>query len=184
MIGSQFVLGMVTAEVLPLTSHSGILPELGFPPPEDCLQVQFHPGASPDWVGTFGKGDIGSDAVVISDDKSFVVVIARGLVYVVDPYRQELIYTLDQSHILHAVPIPNSSLVVAHDWTRLYILGKSAVIWNSRRIAIDGIEITSVNSSSIHGAVVGEEMQSVPFQLNVGTWHYESSLVIPTKLGG
>jgi hypothetical protein len=105
---------------------------------------------APAWAGVFGGGDIvRSSAVVPFADRRHVLVIARGVAYVVDAETGVLKYRTASDLLVNALTIPERDFVIAGSWTRLFALGTAGELW-SRDIALDGIELRSATPSTLH----------------------------------
>jgi hypothetical protein len=162
---------------------SGSYEEHKFSATGSCLWILFTPENGEDWVGVFGRGDVVNDVLVISGDSSFTLVVAGGNPIVVDEWSKQALYSIEKGFIQSAFPIPNFAGILASDFTHLYIFGKNAIIWQSNRISLDGIVISSITKEIITGTVQGFN-ESADFTLTVGDWKYKSSFECPKEIGG
>lgn len=162
---------------------SGSYLERKFSTTGSCLWVLFTPENGEDWVGVFGRGDAVNDVLVTSGDSSFTLVVAGGNPFVINERSKQALYSVEKTFIQSAFSIPNFAGILANDLTHLYIFGKNAIIWQSERISLDGIVVSSITKEIISGTVQGFN-ESADFTLTVGDWKYQSSFECPKEIGG
>src|SRR5262249_31143157 len=114
---------------------------------------------------------------------SFAFVASGGIPFVIDHRSRRVLYTPDCNFIQGAVSIPAFSAVLAYNFTHLYVVGQGRILWQSRRVSMDGIHIASVTKSIISGTVQGFHEEE-KFSLTVGDWRYESGFQCPAEIGG
>ena len=138
-------------ELLNQPPVSGSIPERWFDGVGACTWVRFEPSTTPTWAGVFGGGDIIRASTVVSfADARHVLVLARGIGYVVDGESGDLRYRTASDLLIGGLTVPDRDFVIACSWTHLFALGTSEELW-SRDIALDGIELVSATPSTLRG---------------------------------
>lgn len=113
--------------------------------------VQFCPENGGEWTGNFQPGLTGLYRVIFHPNGQYLIVIAGGEAYVIDPVSRELIVTFGGFfESVVAVSSLNSLLFSNGLWFELY--GANGLEWKTRRLSWDGIR----NIELLDSAVVGE----------------------------
>ncbi|RZA17273.1 MAG: hypothetical protein EOP02_21765 [Proteobacteria bacterium] len=100
------------------------------------------------WVGNFQRGLTDLDFVAALDDLR-VLVIAGGSPYLVDPQTrsvEEVGGAFERCH-----PMPGSTGFLLTDTTDITLLAPSGVVWQSRRLAWDGLRVDAIDSHHVDG---------------------------------
>lgn len=171
---------------LPGTGKPGSSP-LYFPRPKarpehDGIWLTLHPAIGTPWTGVFALGYAPPPAisrVLSTPDPGRICVISSGAAYVVKADEPEVWETLDLMPVLEARPIPEHSLLVLSDFTRLIALGRNQVVWRSPRVCWDDLRILNVSNEVIEG-VGWDPVNSCdsPFAVDIRTG---KSLLDPPK---
>lgn len=145
----------MSAEILSAPPPSGAFIEHQFDAYGDCLWVQFFPPDEEEWVGVFGKGDWGGQAIAVNWSLERAFVIARGVLYVLDTRDRRVLVRSDKIILLEdVVSVDKFSLFVAANNTDLFIFNlEGSLEWQSGRVAWDGIRGLDC---SVEGVVSGE----------------------------
>lgn len=120
----------------------------------DGVMVRVEPEDSAPWFGTFAFGQFGpkgATKVVPLSDGQRLCVVSRGAGYVVsarDPLDWEEVPAIP---IIDVREIPEVGLVVFACHTELLAYGKHGQEWRTRRLAWDGLKITTVVGRTITG---------------------------------
>ena len=162
------------AKLLSKRPMSGKYKEHWFDAVNDCISVLFEDGEYQDWLGVFGCSDIVQNSVVVPFSVGTAIhVVAGGKGYVVDVNTRSLSYHTPCDWLVDAIAVPGRDLVIGCDYTRLYALSSSEQLWQSDRIALDGIQF--LTSAQDH--LVGQGWQGItewsPFTLHFDEWRIE-----------
>ena len=166
------------ANLLSRPTPSGDYEEVKFEASGNCNWVLFQPGDSEDWVGVFGRGELGRDAVAISQTGRTICVLAGGSAYLVDASERRLLHKSAHEQLQSVVSVPGQELFIAADFIRLYAYDRSGVKWPSARVSLDGINLGAADASGIGGEVWTIE-RWVPFRLEFDQWRYSCSWLCP-----
>jgi len=145
----------------------------------NCASVLFEDNEYQEWVGVFGKGGlVGFSVSIPFSTGSAAVVVAGGQGYVVDVNSGELKYRTTCDCLVGASAIPNRDLVIACDHTNLYALTSTEQIWQSERVALDGIRFEHATREQISGSVCFPDGWHA-FTLHYADWRFECEKQIP-----
>ena len=135
------------------------VPLIFIPPPKNrpehsglWLKVSSTGGRS--WIGVFRFGYTSPPAfsrVVSSPDPNRVCVISNGAAYVVKADEPEVWEKIPIIPVLDVRLIPEHSLLVFSDYTRLAAYGSSGLAWRSLRVCWGGLKIDNVTHEIIEG---------------------------------
>lgn len=148
---------------------SGSVTERHYNPFGSCTWVQFSPPRGEEWAGVFGNGSLGnySCAAVFNNEQS-VLVGAGGNPYVVNLQLGTLLYQ-PAVEIIGAIAVPHQDMVVAYDYCYLYALDSTHLVWESDRVALDGIRLIEATEKMLYGEVW--QMDGwYNFTLHLGSW--------------
>ena len=131
-------------EIYTQIPQSGSVTERRFDATGNCTWVRFAAADADEWTGVFGNGDIvrHSKAVLFGDNRT-AFVIAAGQGYIVDAVTGEMLHKTPEDCFCDAISVPGRDFIIACDFTDLYAVSQSGVIWRSERIALDGIKFGS-----------------------------------------
>ena len=143
-----------TFTVLPGLPGDGPRP-IGFSPDGHGLHreghvVEFHPSGSTHWVGNFGGGVASLNAVLDHPNGRHILVVSRGQGYLIDLVSRELTSLL-AADVTLVRPLPATQEILAATFTNLELVDAAGLIWRSRRISWDGIDILRVSGSVVTG---------------------------------
>ena len=141
-------------EILDKPPISGSMPEIQFDAKGDCTWVKFGDGFD-EWAGVFGKGyNSGNmDAAVLFNSGQHAFVIAGGQGYVVNIADKSLVYKTPEDYLQGVIAIPNRDLIITCDYTKLKLYDSNRKLWESDRMALDGIKFTGVTSYKVSGYI-------------------------------
>jgi hypothetical protein len=78
-------------------------------------------------------------------------VVVGGPGYIVDVEDPTKWEDLAIPYVTDVRELPDQKLIVFADWTGLTAYGKNGKVWQTKRIALDGLEITSISGDRIYG---------------------------------
>lgn len=167
----------MTVEIYDQIPESGSVPERRFDAVGHCTWVRFVSDDLSEWAGVFGHGGIvGHRKAVMFGDGRTAMVIAGGQGYVVDAQTGELHQKTDCDCFCDAVSVTGREFVIACDFTDLYAISKSGLVWRSPRIACDGITLDSATETALSGqAWQGDGWH--PFSLDFDGWHIRGDIL-------
>lgn len=122
----------------------------------DGVAVEFLPGTRNSWFGVFAFGDLATRALsgVYALPDQRVLVVARGAGYIVDPIRETAPFEIKPKPIMVVkLSVPAQLVLVADPWS-VFAFGRSGSLWNTGRIAFDGLTIDEVDGERALGHVV------------------------------
>jgi hypothetical protein len=151
---------------------SGSITERHYNPFGSCTWVQFSSPEGEEWAGVFGNGSFGnhSCATVFNDAQS-VMIGAGGNSYIVDLQSGALLLQLD-IYTIGAIAIPARDMVIACDDCYLYALDSARCIWESDRVALDGIRLIEATEKWLNGEVWKIDGW-YKFTLHLDSWLFE-----------
>ncbi len=121
---------------------------------QDGLIVKICPSNETPWIGIFAFGDLSSSAecsVLEGPGPNFLSIVAQGEGYIVSPCNPRLVTRVKVYPVFGAVEVPLRGLVLFYDYTNIAAYNESGLLWLTKRISWDGIEITSVSENEIVG---------------------------------
>jgi hypothetical protein len=172
----------VSATVIDHPTPSGDYPEFRFDARGTCTWVLFQPPTEADWLGAFGAGDYGGNAVAVDWEGARALVVASGRGYLLDTTKRTIIGRLTREYLQDAVWAPESGVWVVADDLRLFVLDPAGTtLWASPRVSWDGIRRLRVAGDVVHGeadmaAGAAENDYWSPFALDLGTRRIEGAL--------
>jgi hypothetical protein len=122
----------------------------------DGLAVRFFPGsASRSWSGLFAFGSLAPRALsgVIVLPNQQVLVMARGTGYLVDPTHTRAPSEIIPNPIMGVLVVAHARLVLVADPWSVFAFGDGGQLWNTGRIAIDGLSLTEVSKDQVLGEI-------------------------------
>lgn len=149
----------------------------------DGLTLEIRPDNAPPWLGTFAFGDILKSAlsgVFSMPDRSRVCVVARGQGYTVRADQPTLWEPVQAAPITGVLPLPSKRLLVFATFTILVAYGEGGIKWRTKRLSSDGLQISSVTDSAIHGTCWDATVSAVkPFIVDLATGNHEGGANLP-----
>jgi hypothetical protein len=136
----------------------------------DGLMLRISPAHSSSWIGIFQFDDFPLSALAVADETRFYVV-SKGIGYLVTADAPEEYQLLRMFPIVGFYTVPDSSMVILHDFTDVYAMGPNGVIWHTGRLATDDVRITEVDAHHIKGTAFYHGAE-VSFVIDVQTGHY------------
>jgi hypothetical protein len=163
------------AEILERRPLSGTYPECWYEAKDQYTYVLFEDDLYEKWLGVFGNGRIVEyHAVVNFPTTTSLMVVGGGKGYVVDGNTRELHYQTECDYLSSAHAIPAKDLIIACDFTGFYAFSSEKQLWQSGRIASDGIDIDVVSAEEIAGRLWlngfwrGFKLQLENFSVEIG----------------
>jgi|GEM_PF-1092405 len=143
---------LVSVEVCEYLPVSGSIYERRYDARGDCTCARFELDACEEWMGVFGNCgcNVNSAAAEFADNKH-AMVIACGYGYIVDGVTGELVHKAVREDLGGVITIPGRVFLVACDYCSLFAYTINGLIWRSRRIALDGIELISSTDKVLTG---------------------------------
>lgn len=162
---------MAMVRVLPSLPTYGPLPEqfsaTGRGTHREGFVVEFLPEDAPVWVGNFQRGLTSLDEVLVEPGTKWVIVIAGGEAYVVEPRSRTCVETFG-GQIEEVWKIPPGTLVFSNGlWFEA--LGPDGLSWRTRQVSWDGFRNVRVDGGVIRGEAWNPMDDWAPFTVDVAT---------------
>lgn len=143
---------LVSVEVCDYLPVSGSIYERHYDAGGDCTWVRFELDACEEWMGVFGIcGSNANSAAAKFADNKHAMVIACGYGYIVNGVTGELVHKAEREDLGGVITIPDREFVVACDNDSIFVYTINGLIWRSRRIALDEIELISSTDKVLTG---------------------------------
>lgn len=143
---------MIMPEAFPTPPVSGSYEEYDFGDSAGRYWIKFTNSQYVEWCGKFGLGlKPGRRKILWFPNTREFFVLADGQGYVVDADKREVIARTRNNAIEDAVFIPNRRLVAVTDGLTIGLFDQTGDIWESKRIAYDGITFEQVKADRITG---------------------------------
>jgi len=143
-----------TAEFLPWPQVSGTIAEAHFD--SDDQEKEFwiwarftNPAEDESWAGCFRGGSFSFNELVMVADRADALVVAGGQGYWVSLIDRAVRY--QHRFIAAAAPIPGQGTVVVADHCCVALLCASGLVWETRRVSLDGITFKELSETLIIG---------------------------------
>lgn len=137
----------------------------------DGLTLRVIPRRGGAWLGTFAFGFKSSKAasgLYSWPDPARLCVVSSGQGYLVDvdePGSYDLIRPVP---IINVLPVAERSLVVFVNYTTLTAYGGDGLLWETKRLSWEGIDLTSVTGSFVEGVVWDPRIEAAtPFTVDL-----------------
>ena len=120
----------------------------------DGILVKVTPDKGIAWLGTFAYGyrsGLALNLVASCPDRGAICVVSSGMAMIVpvtSPVDQQVI---DIHPVMGAYSLVNSKLLVFIGFDRIIALGPTGIEWKTRRLSWDGLRISKVTQTTIHG---------------------------------
>lgn len=131
------------------------------------------PQAANAWIGFFVLGfdspEIASGIYSCPDPGSLCVVIG-GYAYVVDASDPLSWTQIEQRPVVEVKTVPEVKLLLFVGFTSITGLGESARLWTTERLSWEGISVTGIHNTTLHG--MGWDMltdKEIPFEVDLLT---------------
>ena len=142
-----------TAEFLPSPPVSGTIPEAHFDSDiqekEFWIWARFTSDGDEAWAGCFRGGFFSFNTLIVVGDSADVLVVAGGQGYWVSLLDRAVRY--QHRFIAAAAAVPSQRAVVVADYVSLALLSTNGVVWDTRRVSLDGITFKDVSETLIVG---------------------------------
>jgi hypothetical protein len=139
----------------------------------DGLLVKVSSPDAGEWVGVFAFGYSSHKAksgIYSCPDERMVCVVSRGRGYMARADDPSAWQQVKSYPVMDVRPIPQESLVVFADYTRLTAYGRSGVAWQTTELSWDGIKIVDIYGDSVRGTAWDSPAGGpVPFTVNLRT---------------
>lgn len=127
--------------------------------------VEFTTAARASWIGNFEPGEGGANAVHRHPDGHSVLVVAEGNAWSVDPEKKAAELVLEDVTGCWVIP-GEEDLLLSLQGISLARLGSQGLVWETRRISWDGLELVSINRGEVTG-LAGDPTNSQPSPFRV-----------------
>ena len=142
-----------TAEFLPSPPVSGTIPEAHFDSDEErefWIWARFtDPAGDESWAGCFRGGSFSFNDLVMVADTADALVVAGGQGYWVSLIDRAVRY--QHRFIAAAGSIPGHRSVVVADYWCVALLSTNGLVWETRRVSLDGITFKELSETLIIG---------------------------------
>jgi hypothetical protein len=140
----------------------------GWTDPREGFVVEFIPENKPTWVGNFKPGIGGINDVVEHLNGKYLIVIAKGDGYIVDPETRDLVLTFSWG-IDYYVLVPELNEIVFGNLCYFLAIGTAGLLWTTRDIAWgDGIRAITRTKTSLSGESYNPMDDSwIPFSIDL-----------------
>ncbi|MDN2658358.1 hypothetical protein OW491_00930 [Neptunomonas sp. CHC150] len=152
--------------------ESGSIEEVRFDAIGDCTWIKFQDSNYLDWVGVFGMGWGGGDDV-IQIGHNVVFVLSNGQGYFIDVNERKLLCKTECDYLKSIIQADPDTVIAATD-TEVYVYNINGLVFATKRIASDGINLKSFASGIVIGEVWGID-KWYPFSLNIENQHHKCS---------
>src|SRR6266540_1819093 len=114
--------------------------------------IQVIPKNANEWIGNFkGIDQQYFSGVFVWPETRYICVIARGTAYVVHADNPEIYEELSIVPIIGAHSILEQRMIVFSTFWEISAFGEKGLLWKTQKLAIDGIEIKSIENGFIYG---------------------------------
>lgn len=156
----------------------GDYPEKHFNARGQCTSVLFEDQNYQDWLGIFGNGGVTQySAATLFSTTSAALIMAKGEGYAVDVNTKQLTYKTKCDYLVDALQIPDRDLIIAYNFTNIFAFTSKKQVWDSGRIASDGLKFEGIFASVVHGKVWAYT-QWQNFTLNLNTFKLEFEEIV------
>lgn len=125
------------------------VPEDNYELYSEGLPVRFFSSNDSEWVANFQTGYTKLNTAF--DLEEYVVIIASGTCYIINPDRQKPIDTFGSSYN-YAVQLIDGRIIMAN-FVELTVIENDGRHWNSERIGLDGIMILNIENNIVTGPI-------------------------------
>lgn len=139
--------------------------------------------ASGQWVGFFQAGMGGITRAMTAPDPQRALVLAAGdgyLVPVSSPLGAELVNV--RMPIRAVVPVQDAHSTLLVSWTDVTALGTDGVLWRTRRLCLDDLEVEHVGQGLVHLRGTFEDISDGTMVVDLGTGEQVGGRVLPEVL--
>ncbi len=113
------------------------------------LTIEFHPDASPRWVGVFAAGGLGGlTGVYACPSRTQVAVVVDGLAYLVDVTSVHSEATVVHDQVTQVVPVEADLLLLVRV-IDIIAIGLGGIQWRSSRLAVHDLRVESASCERI-----------------------------------
>lgn len=112
--------------------------------------MEFYPGTTSSWVGNFQRSIGTYDAVISYPNDRFVLVIAGGEGYLIDPKDRRLV-EIHFGKLENAITLSDTKTLIVSDGQWLAGHGERGFLWRSRRVSWDGVWDLREDNGRLHG---------------------------------
>ena len=156
------------AKILKICPLSGTFEELYFDAYGETVCIKFEDQNYSEYCGIFGGGFGSKSDLAVHEHIAFI--ISRGQGYIFEINDRKVIYKTENDHLEGVFDTNFNNYFLAYDFTNLYIFD-SKLVWSSKRISADGIEIDKIEDGIVYGKVYNF-FEWVKFTLNLETFEY------------
>jgi len=110
----------------------------------DGLIIEVIPNHADSWIGIFAFGSMLSNSVnevICGPGLNSLTVVSRGNGYIIDVTDPSKWESVKAYPVLASIPIPNSQMILFHDYTELIAYDKNGFLWKTKQLSWDGIII-------------------------------------------
>ena len=141
----------MNAEILSHLPTSGSYEEVKFDATDTCTWVKFEDSEYSEWIGVFGQGWGGKNAVSLNENgAAFVIALGQGYILKIDS--RELIAKTRCDYLSGCIATTTNAFV-ANDGIRLRTYDGEKMLYCSQRVSMDGIVFTELKDGLIYGKV-------------------------------
>jgi hypothetical protein len=133
---------------------SGSMAEVQFDAVGNCTWIKFDDGLD-EWTGVFGQGGIARhvNAATLFNNDKHAFVIAGGQGYVINLADKSLVYKAPDDYLQDLIAIPSHDLILTCNYTDLILYDSKKKLWESDRLALDGIKFTEASADNVCGYI-------------------------------
>jgi hypothetical protein len=120
----------------------------------DGVMIRFFPQRGDSWIGVFAFGDMlpnGECAIYEGPSAHCLTIVSKGEGYIVSPETPNSFKHVSACPILGVVPIRSHNLILFYDYTEITAYNEDGLLWRTKRISWDGIEIDLISDKEIVG---------------------------------
>jgi len=115
------------------------------------LCVAITPEIGSAWTGSFEDGPGGCSGLFATPSPDTVCVVSKGQGFMVNVNQPERWETVRSIPIKSVLSIPQYSVLIFVDYTRLSAYGEKGLLWVTTDLSWDGLQITSVDGNKVQG---------------------------------
>ena len=147
---------------------------LNFSPPDyafgrcDGVIVKVEPVNNKEWIGRFAFGDFSLTGILPCPDDKTICIISKGLGYLVNANNPADWHLLPIEPVIGIYETNIENILIINNFTDLYAWGKNGLLWETKGLASDNVEIKKFDRSVVFGEAT-KYGQQICFEVDITT---------------